>query len=126
MPRSLPVTFNNFGNEFTRWIKISPTVHSLLAHFWELFERNGGDGVGELSESGLEADNKFKRAIHTSKSRKISEDACPYNTVSRKWNQSNPYINSFQPVAHPLSIAFKGMKEGADPLEDRINDLDFS
>ena len=126
LPRSPPVTFNNFGNEFTRWIKIRPTVHSLLAHSWELFERNGGDGVGELSESGLEADNKFMRAIHTSKSRKISKEACPYDTVSRMWDQSNPYINSFQPVTHPLSTAFKGTKEGADPLEDRINDLDFS
>ena len=105
------------------YIKISPTVHSLLAHYWELFERNGGDFVGELSESGLEADNKFMKAIHTSK---ISEEACPYDTVSRMWDQSNPYINSFQPVTHPLSTAFKGTKEGADPLEDRINDLDFT
>ena len=99
---------------------------SLKYHSWELFERNGGDGFGELSESGLEADNKFMTAIHTSKSRKISEEACPYDTVSRMWDQSNPYINSFQPVTHPLSSAFKGTKEGADPLEDRINDLDFS
>ena len=128
LPRSLPVTFNNFSNALTRWIKISPTVHSLLAHSWELVERNGGDGVGELSESGLEADSKFMRAIHTSKSRKISEEACPYDTVSRMWDQLNPYINSFQPVTHPLSTAFKfkGTKEGADPLEDSINDLDFS
>ena len=107
LPRSLPVTFNNFGNEFTRWIKISPTVHSLLAHSWELSERNGGDFVGELSESGLEADNKFMKAIHTSMSSKISEKACPYDTVSRMWDQSNPYINSFQPVTHPFSRARK-------------------
>ena len=125
MPRSLPVTFNinNFGNVFNRWIKISPTIHSLLAHSWELFERSGGDGVGELSESGLEANNKFMRAIHT---RKISEEACPYDTLSQMWDQSNPYINSFQPVTQPFSTAFKGTKEGADPLGDRINDLDFS
>ena len=88
-----------------------------------LFEGNAGDFVGELSESGLEADNKFMKAIHTSK---ISEEACQYDTVSRMWDQSNPYINSFQPVTHPLSPAFKGTKEGADPLEDRINDLDFT
>ena len=66
------------------------------------------------------------KAIHTSKSSKISEEACPYDTVSRMWDQSNPYINSFQPVTHPLSTAFKGTKERADPLEDRMNDLDFS
>ena len=48
-----------------------------------LFEGNGGDFVGELSESGLEADNKFMKAIHTSK---ISEEACPYDTVSRMWD----------------------------------------
>ena len=90
MPRSLSVTFNDFGNEFTRCINISPTVHSLLAHSWELFERNGRDFVSEFSESGLEADNKFMKAIHASKSSKISEEACPYDTVSRMWDESNP------------------------------------
>ena len=74
--------FNNFGNEVTRWIKISPTVHSLLAHSWELIERNDCDGVGELSESGMEANNKFMRAIRTNKSRKISEEACLSDTLS--------------------------------------------
>ena len=113
-PRSLPVTFNNLGNEFTRCINISPTVHSLLAHSWELFERNNGDFVGELSESGLEADKKFMKAIHTSK---ISEEACPYDTVSRMWDQLNPYINSFQPVTHQLSnpshTSFQGHERGS-------------
>ena len=65
------------------------------------------------------------RPIHTSKSRKISEEACPNDTVSRILEQSNPYINSFQPVTHPLSTAFKGTKEGADTLEYRINDFNF-
>ena len=38
------------------------------------------------------------------------------------WNKSNPHINSFQPVIHSRSRA---PREGAYPLEDKINDLYF-
>ena len=63
------------------------------------------------------------KAIRTSKSRKISEEACLSDTLSRMWDKSNPYINSFQPVVHPRSRARRG---SADPLEAKINDLYLS
>ena len=56
---------NNFSNKTDRWISISPTTHSVLAHSWELIERNSGVGAGELSESGLESKNKYLRSIRT-------------------------------------------------------------
>ena len=50
----------NIGNleALKTWLNIGPTVHSLLAHSWELIERNGGVGLGEHSESGLKCNNK--------------------------------------------------------------------
>ena len=74
-----------------------------LVHSWELIERNDGDCIGELSESGQEANNKFMRAIRSRKYRKISEEACVYDTLSQMWDKSNPYINFFQPVIHRYS-----------------------
>ena len=36
---------------------ISSSVHRILAHSWEVIEMNGGFGLGDVSEEGLEALN---------------------------------------------------------------------
>ena len=43
------------------WAKISTSVHQILAHGWEKIQWNGEKGLGNLSEEGLEANNKFIR-----------------------------------------------------------------
>ena len=48
---------NNFNNSEIHWINISPTLHMLLAHSWELIEKNSNRGLGEYSEGGLEHNN---------------------------------------------------------------------
>ena len=50
---------------------LSPTVHKLLAHSWELIEKNSGVGLGTLSEGGLEASNKLLRRFRVNLSRKM-------------------------------------------------------
>jgi hypothetical protein len=40
------------------WVYISPTVHSMLFHNWELFSMNSGKPIAILSESGLESWHK--------------------------------------------------------------------
>ena len=55
---------NSFNNE-SKWISISPTVHSLLAHGWELIAFNGDMGIGECTVGGRE-NNKFL-PIHRSR-----------------------------------------------------------
>ena len=49
--------FTAFFNN-SRWISVSSTVHSLLAHGWELIRSNDNRGLGEYTEGGLE-NNKF-------------------------------------------------------------------
>ena len=50
---------NCFENSNSKWINVSPTLHMMLAHSWEIIEMNNNKGLGEYSESGLEHNNKF-------------------------------------------------------------------
>ena len=43
------------------WAAVSPSIHRILAHSWEVVELNNGFGLGDLSEEGLEAFNKHIR-----------------------------------------------------------------
>ena len=54
------------------WISITPPVHKVLAHSWELIKHNGGHGLGNLDEAGLEGCNKILRCIRKTMSRKKS------------------------------------------------------
>ena len=40
------------------WVSNTPTLHKLLAHSAELIALNGGRGLKDLSEEGLESNNK--------------------------------------------------------------------
>ena len=64
---------SKFSNE-SRWISISPTVHTLLAHGWELTSLNDGKGLGEYSEGGLENSNKFLRFYRRNLVLKVSQE----------------------------------------------------
>ena len=56
------------------WAAISPSVHRILAHSWEVIEMNGGFGLGDVSEEGLEALNKLIRQMRTRGARKDSTE----------------------------------------------------
>ena len=43
------------------WVKITPSVHQMLAHNWELFEMQNGGPIAIWSESALESWNKHLR-----------------------------------------------------------------
>ena len=45
------------------WCVVSPSVHRILAHSWEVIQGNNGCGLGSLSEEGLEALNKYIRSM---------------------------------------------------------------
>ena len=61
---------NSFQNSESKWLNISPTLHMLLAHSWELIEINDNCGLGEFSETGLEHNNKFLRFFRQFRARK--------------------------------------------------------
>ena len=47
------------------WIVITPTVHHLCAHTWELFQWNNGLPIAIWSECPLESWNKFVRSFQS-------------------------------------------------------------
>ena len=54
------------------WIAISPSVHRIIAHSWEVILLNNSFGLGDQSEEGLEALNKNIRHMSSKGARKDS------------------------------------------------------
>ena len=75
------------------WISITPSLHKLLAHSWELIELNGDQGLRNLDESGLEGNNKILCGIRTKLARKTSQSANLVDTIRRLWMGSDPKVN---------------------------------
>ena len=74
------------------WAVISPSVHRILAHGWEVIQLNQGFGLGDLSEEGLEALNKLIREMRCHGSRKDSTVNNFTDTFNHLWDRSRPTI----------------------------------
>ena len=74
------------------WISVSPTLHKLLAHSWELIEMNDGHGLKCFDESGLEANNKILRSIRLKLARKTSQADNLEDVINRLWLGSDPKV----------------------------------
>ena len=74
------------------WAVISPSVHRILAHSWEVIQLNSGFGLGDLSEEGLEALNKLIRAMRAHSSRKDSTMNDFSDTFNHLWDRYRPTI----------------------------------
>ena len=87
---------SKFNNVDLKWISITPTVHSLLAHGWELISFNDDKGLGEFTESGLE-NNKFLRFNRQNLSRKVNPSTNLEDCLTRMWLHSDPGIRDAAP-----------------------------
>ena len=76
-------SFPHVTNKPGTWISITPSVHKLLGHSWELIELNEGRGLKNLDESGLEGNNKILRSIRLNLARKTSQTANLEDTIRR-------------------------------------------
>ena len=74
------------------WAAVSPSVHRILAHSWEVIELNGEFGWGDESEEGLEALNKQIRRMREHGSRKDSTENNFLDTFNHLWDRSRPTI----------------------------------
>ena len=88
---------DKFENK-NRWINISPTLHALLAHAWELIAANEDKGLGAYTESGLEHNNKFLRFYRQFLSRKNNHYSNLSDCLTRLWLQSDPGIRAAAPL----------------------------
>ena len=83
------------------WISITPSLHKLLGHSWELIELNGDHGLRSLDESGLEGNNKILRSLRTKLARKTSQSANLVDCLQRMWLGSDPRVNCVRLKAKP-------------------------
>ena len=78
--------------EHFSWAVVSPSVHRILAHSWEVMELNNGFGLGDLSEEGLEALNKMIRTRREHGARKDSTENNFRDCYNHLWDRSRPTI----------------------------------
>ena len=78
--------------EHFSWAVVSPSVHRILAHSWEVMELNNGFGLGDLSEEGLEALNKMIRSRREHGARKDSTENNFRDCYNHLWDRSRPTI----------------------------------
>ena len=83
-------------NNSSRWINVSPTMHALLAHSWELISNNDGKGLGEYTESGLE-NNNYLRFYRSNLARKVNQETNLEDCMTRLWLRSDPGIGHSGP-----------------------------
>ena len=77
------------------WVKISPSVHQILAHNWQLFQMLEGKPIAIWSESGLESWNKHIRNFRSGtgcRSRQTSVSANIHDIFVRMLITSAPAI----------------------------------
>ena len=74
------------------WIVLSPSVHRILAHSWEVMLQNDCYGLGDQSEEGLEALNKYIRRMRSRGARKDSTLHNFTDTCNHPWDRSRPVI----------------------------------
>lgn len=84
------------------WISITPSLHKLLAHSWELILNNNSEGLLRLDESGLEGCNKILRRIRTNLSRKTSQHNNLSDTIARMWVGSDTVVQCERIKAMPF------------------------
>ena len=84
------------------WISITPTLHKLLAHSWELIELNNSEGLKRLDESGMEGCNKILRRIRMNLSRKTSQNESNVDSLRRIWIGSDPVLQQQRMRALPF------------------------
>ena len=89
-------SFPHVNSKPGTWVSITPSLHKLLGHSWELIESNDSRGLKNLDESGLEGNNKILRSIRLNLARKTSQEANLEDTIRRMWVGSDPKINNIR------------------------------
>ena len=90
------------------WHTIPGAMHAVLAHSPQQIQSNGGYGLGQKSESPLESLHYFMRIFEKYQSRKISTEACLYDTMKRLYLKSCQLVRSQRlekkPAQHEISF----------------------
>ena len=78
------------------WCLVSPSVHRILGHSWEVMSMNMSYGLGNVSEEGLESINKFIRHLRTRGARKTSTVHNFSDVFGHLWDRSRPLLTAIE------------------------------
>ena len=98
------------------WMKLSETVHRFLAHSAEVIRLNGDQGLGQLSESPLEAQHKLVRKYRTYLARLTNETDNLQDVYNRLYMRFCPIIRKQKPQKRSRSK--KHVKSSDDEIID--------
>ena len=93
------------------WIVISPSVHRILAHSWEVILHNDCCGLGNQSEEGLESLNHYIRDMRSGGARKDSTLHNFTDTYNHLWDRSRPVIVQMERIIKRRPIKLKASTE---------------
>ena len=108
-------TYKTLLQEFP-WMHLSETVHRLLAHSAEVIRLNGDQGLGQLSESPLEAQHKLVRKYRTYLARLTNETDNLKDVYNRLYMRFCPVIRKQKP--QKKSRGKKTVKSSDDEIID--------
>ena len=81
-----------------RFMSIYPTVHSVLAHSFDLIRNNGSRGLHAMSEEGSEGAHKVVNHLREFKARKMTLELNLKDTFRRLFFLSDPTLRSMKRV----------------------------
>ena len=82
-------------NRSRPWIMITPSVHQLCAHAWQLFELNNGKSIAVWSENPLESWNEYVRSFKSgsaARARQCSVQTNIHDVLRRMLIKSHPDV----------------------------------
>ena len=88
-------------SKYFPWARLNFTLHQSIQHSAELITLNGGHGLGDLSEEGLEANNKDSRKFMDRFSRKYNPEKQLFDVMHRTLERSHPSIRHIIDSFHP-------------------------
>ena len=86
------ILLTSFNGNDELWIYLTPTLHGILHHTWELIQANDNFGLQEFSESAIEGNMKFLRFYREFLARKLSQHSNLSDCFTRMWLKSDPEI----------------------------------
>ena len=82
----------SFNPDNKLWIYLTPTLHGLFHHTWELIQGNENFGLQEYSESAIESNMIFMRFYREFLARKLNQHSNLSDCFTRMWLKSDPEI----------------------------------